>query len=271
MMHVEKLPISAFIITLDEADRIEAAIEALSWADEVVVVDSGSTDGTVELARLAGAKIHYRKFDGYGGQKAFAESLCMNNWVMNVDADEIVTPALAEEIVRMFQNRIVPAGAFKIRILNVYPGEDRPRLWANDYNVVRLYHRDVARFRDHPVYDRVILTGVSAKQLAAPIHHHPHRSLTHAIEKAVVFSDFRAQNSKVKSKVKLLARLTVEFPLVFLKTYIGRRHFTGGWKGFYFSVVTAFMRTTRIARMIDAATQRSEDFHRMLPSVKAAK
>ena len=90
--------ISAFIIAKNEAARIARTLEALAWADQIVVVDSGSTDETVAIAQAAGSEVHHREFDGYGPQKVFAEGLCRNDWVLNVDADEVVTPELAAEL-----------------------------------------------------------------------------------------------------------------------------------------------------------------------------
>lgn len=127
-----------------------------------------------------------RQFDGYGPQKRYAESLCRNGWVLNIDADEIVTRGLADEIQALFADsaQCSPA-ACRVRILTIYPGDDRPRLMAADYNVMRLYHRTVATYRDHPVFDRVETGECQVRQLRAPIWHRPHRSVTHAVEKGV--------------------------------------------------------------------------------------
>ena len=137
--------VSAFIITRNEEARLGRTLSALAWADQVVVVDSGSTDGTEQVARDAGAEFHVREWTGYGAQKVHAESLCSNDWLLNVDSDEVVTPELAAEIRQIADGDAEPA-AYRVRILNIYPGDDRPRPFANDYNVVRLYHRaDISR------------------------------------------------------------------------------------------------------------------------------
>ncbi len=247
-----RFPISAFIITKNEEARLPAAIAALrGWVDEVVVVDSGSNDATVEIARALGAKVLHRDWTGYGPQKRFAEQACRNDWVLNVDADEVVTPELADEIRALFLRSAPSAAAYRIKILTVYPGDARPRPLANDYNVVRLYHRSIGSYRPHPVFDRVIVDAVEPKQLTAPIFHYPFLSFEHVIEKNNRFSSFRSSNSKEASSTVLALRLLVEFPVNFVKCYLFRRHFTGGWKGFYFSICHAFMRTSRIAKMLE--------------------
>ncbi|MGF1619174.1 MAG: glycosyltransferase family 2 protein [Rhodomicrobiaceae bacterium] len=248
------LPISAFIITRNEEARLPAALAALrDWIDEIIVVDSGSTDRTVEIAKAAGATVLHRRWTGYGPQKLFAEQHCRNEWVLNIDADEVVTASLAREIKGLFGAAKLPEpGAFKVKILTVYPGDAEPRPFANDYNVVRLYHRSAGRFRDHPVYDRVVLsTGITPRQLNAPIFHHSYISFEHVIEKSNTFSSFRSAHSKPRSPTLLTIRLLTEFPVNFIKSYIFRRHCTGGWKGFYFSLCHAFMRTSRIAKMLE--------------------
>lgn len=249
------IPVSAFIIVKNEEKRLPRTISALKpWVDEIIVVDSGSTDRTMEIARSLGAKVSYNEWKGYGSQKGFAERLCRNMWVLNVDADEVVTPELAAEIMALFAGGRAPEpSAYRLRILTVYPGDEKPRPWANDYNEVRLYHRSIGAYREHPVHDRVILRNTAPRQLRQPIFHHAYLSFSHIIEKNNHFSSFRSQNSRARSSAYLKFRLAIELPLTFLKCYFGRRHIFGGWKGFYFALCHAFMRTTRIAKMLELA------------------
>jgi glycosyltransferase involved in cell wall biosynthesis len=244
--------LSAFIITRDEEARIGRTLEALrGLADEIVVVDSGSTDRTIAIAKAHGARVIYRAWEGYGQQKRFAEAQCRHPWVLNIDADEVLTPKLAGEIRALLQ-KDPPPGAYNIRILTVYPGDKAPRPLANDYNVVRLYHRAVATYRDHPSFDRVLLSGSKPGQITAPIWHYPITDWHSNIEKLNRFSSFQATLSPTRSAKVLKFRIFNEFLISFLKTYILRRHFTGGWKGFYFAVSQAFMRVSRIAKMLEA-------------------
>jgi glycosyltransferase involved in cell wall biosynthesis len=247
------IPVSAFIIAKNEEQRIGHVIRALrGWIDDIVVVDSGSTDRTVEIAQQLGATVHTNPWTGYGPQKSFAERQCQFDWVLNVDADEIVPPALADEIKALFANSAPPPAAYRVKILTVYPGDKTPRPLANDYNVVRFYHKEAGAYSSHPVFDRVILRGVTPRQLQHPIYHYSFLSIAHVIDKGNQFSDFRSAHSKKRPRLYLKMRLLIEFPLCFVKYYIFRRHFTGGWKGFYFSMCQAFSRATRIAKMLEA-------------------
>jgi glycosyltransferase involved in cell wall biosynthesis len=255
VVSIVPVPVSAFIITKNEQTRLPGTIAALQpWIDEIIVVDSGSTDETVAIAREMGAKVYHRDWTGYGDQKRFAERLCRNDWLLNIDADEVVTPALSDEISSLFKRmKALKPGAYKLKILNVYPGDKAPRPLANDYNVVRLYHRSVGHFRDHPIYDRVVLKNTRPAQLKNPIYHYPYTSFEHLITKNNRFSSFRSVNSKNYNKRFLAFRLLYEFPVTFIKFFFFRFHFTGGWKGFYFSLCNAFMRTSRVAKMLEQA------------------
>lgn len=255
----EALPLSVFLITKNEAARLPATLGAVGFAAEVVVVDSGSTDETVTLAEAAGAHVYHREWEGYGQQKAYAEGLCRHDWVLNLDADEVVTPALAAEIRGLFRDGPPPPGAYEVRILNVYPGAARPRPFANDYRVVRLYHREVGRYRAHPLFDRVELSaGIAAQALHAPIYHHPLLSWAHMVEKENRYSSFQATSARPRSKILLMVRLVSELPVAFLKFYLLRRHITGGWKGFAFSLIAAFSRWLRIAKLLEAGSRGAE-------------
>ena len=148
--------LSCCIIAHNEGDRIERCIRAARGiVDEVVVVDSGSTDDTVAKAEALGAKVFFNAWDGYGPQKRFAEDCAANDWILNLDADEVLTPELAEEIAALMRT---PAGllpAYRFRQVTVYPGHDKPRLWADFHNYVRLYDRRRVRFRHSRVHDTV--------------------------------------------------------------------------------------------------------------------
>lgn len=247
-----RLPVSVFIIAKDEAVRLPRCLDALmSWAGEIVLVNSGSTDQTVEIGEAYGARVCHRPWNGFGPQKRFAQQKCRYDWVLNVDADEVVTEDLADEIKALFEKTPPQPDAFRIRILTVYPGKTKPRLWANDYNVVRFYHRSVGSYSDDTVHDRVNIGDHRARQLRAPIYHFTNISVSHAVQKALSFAEFRAATSDGKSAAVLKARLLYEFPLVFVKAYFGRRHFTGGWQGYYYALCLAFMRTTRLALMLE--------------------
>src|SRR5690625_597561 len=247
------VPISVFIITKNEEARLGRTLAAVAWAEQIIVVDSGSTDRTLEIAAAAGAEIHHRDWQGYGQQKSFAESLCRHDWMLNLDADEVVTSELAEEI-RAFLARDPAPSACRIRILNVYPGSERPRFLANDYNEIRLYHHAIARYRAHPLFDRVE-TDAEPLQLRAPIHHFPVVSWGQLVAKLNAYSDFSAASAAPSARRKLLLRLPFEMPFAFFPLSFRGGTSPGSVEGFAFALISAFGRTLRIIKLLQRAEE----------------
>ena len=243
--------LSCCIIAHNEGDRIERCILAVrDIVDEVVVVDSGSTDDTVAKAEALGAKTFFHAWDGYGPQKRFAEDCARNDWILNLDADEVVTPELAREISALMR---APAGllpAYRFRQVTVYPGRDRPRLWADYHNYVRLYDRRRVRFRDSRVHDTVDTQGYPVGQLKGIALHYSWRTLEHVRAKLEKYTDLQAKELK-KPRWYVLARLPFEYPLLFFRYYVLRRNFTGGWLGLRIAHDIAAARFRRLLKILN--------------------
>lgn len=248
-MRKYRLPISCFIIAKNEADRISRTIRSVvTWVDEVVVVDSGSTDDTVAVARRAGARVIEKSWLGFGAQKRFAEEQCRHNWVLNLDADEVVPTSLRSEITGLFRAGVPKKVAYGMPIHIVYPGQRKPRMWARDNWYIRLYDRTVVRFRDSCVHDTVVTGGHSVGRLEAPVHHYSIRSFDHMKAKLDERMSLSAAHALAKSRSLTFARLLIEFPMNFYKYYIVRRHFTGGVMGLRYATVLSSFRTAKVYR-----------------------
>ncbi|MGI9355886.1 MAG: glycosyltransferase family 2 protein [Rhizobiaceae bacterium] len=245
--------LSVAIITLNEAERLGQTLEAVKdLADEIIVVDAHSTDATAEIAVAAGATVIVNTFVGYGEQKRFAEDQTTNDWILNLDADEVVTPRLAAELAAWKRDGSSEPACYEVDILNIYPGDTTPRPFARDYRVVRLYDKTRLRYRDHPLFDRVeVPAGMPKGSLKAPIHHFPVVTFEQMVMKANRLSSVQAEKARPKPRWLLLVRLVTEFPLTFAKIYFLRLHILGGWKGLAFSIVNAFSRTLRIIKMLE--------------------
>jgi glycosyltransferase involved in cell wall biosynthesis len=140
------IPVSVFIIAKNEADRIGDTIKAVRHlTDDLVVVDSGSTDATRTVAAALGARVIENPWPGYGLQKRFGEEQCRHTWLLNLDADEVVPPDLATEIEALFARGEPEAQAYRIRIAEIFPGEAKPHPLAYALAPVRLYRLDRGR------------------------------------------------------------------------------------------------------------------------------
>lgn len=250
----QPLPVSVFIISFNEADRIAATIKAITrLTDDIVVIDSGSTDETRELAESLGARVFLNApFPGYGPQKRFAEDQCRHDWLLNIDADEVVPPRLADEIRALFTTGEPRCGAYRVPIAEIFPGEGTPHSWAYALKPVRLYRRSSGRYADSTVHDRVTLNeGVAVGNLKTAIHHFSVRSLGDQIAKLNAYSDMQAADLARRGVTLAAWRIFVEFPLSFLKAYVVRRHFVRGIYGFMTAMNYAFSRHLRLAKHIE--------------------
>jgi glycosyltransferase involved in cell wall biosynthesis len=250
----DTLPLSVFVIARNEVDRIGDTLRAVrDLTDDLVVVDSGSVDGTVDLARSLGARVLHREWEGYGPQKRFAEEQCRYDWLLNVDADEVVTPELAAEIRGLFSLEDGPAcDAYTIGIAEIFPGERRPHPLSYALHPVRLYRRSRGRYSPSPVHDRVELQpGSTLGAIRAKISHFSVRSLGDQIAKLNRYSDQQADDLEARGVTIPTWRVFVEFPAAFLKAYLGRRHFVRGTYGFLTAVNYAISRHLRIAKHVE--------------------
>jgi glycosyltransferase involved in cell wall biosynthesis len=244
------LPLSIFIIARNEADRIGEAIRTVRHlTDDLVVVDSGSTDGTQDIAAGLGARVIFNPWPGYGPQKRFAEEQCRHNWILNVDADEIVPPDLAADIEAMFAQGNPSADAFRMRIAEIFPGETAPHRLAYALAPVRLYRRDKGRYSASLVHDRVVLApDARIGWLKGIVHHKSVRSLGDQIDKLNRYSDQQAVDLDLRGVSIPTWRLFFEFPAAFLKAYFGRRHAVRGTYGFLTAMNYAIARHLRLAK-----------------------
>jgi len=254
-------PLSVFIIARDESDRIARSIEAVrALSDDIVVVDSGSTDGTQAIAESLGARVIFHPWPGYGPQKRFAEDQCRHDWLLNLDADEVVPPDLVAEIASLFARGEPVADAYELRIAEIFPGEPAPHRFAYALAPVRLYRKDKGRYSPSPVHDRVdLVAGARVARLRGTVHHFSVRSLGEQMAKLNGYSDAQADDLDKRGISLSVFRLVAEFPANFIKAYIGRRHALRGVYGFMTAMNYAFYRYLRVAKHWERRLQRRSD------------
>jgi glycosyltransferase involved in cell wall biosynthesis len=224
------------VITRNEEANIGPCLDALAFCDERIVVDAGSTDRTIALAREKGARVETHDWQGFGAQKNFALSLAQGDWVLSVDADERVSPALAREIERaLVEGR---ADGYEIPRLSSFVGRQmRHSGWFPDY-VLRLFRRGKARFSDDLVHERVICDGPVAR-LTEQLAHDSVTRLEQAISRVDRYSTAGAEMLVASGRRVSFAQGITHGVWSFFRAYVLRLGFLDGHAGFLLAVANA--------------------------------
>lgn len=240
--------LSVIIITRNEADNIVDCLASVAFADERIVLDSGSTDQTVALARAAGARVEVADdWPGFGPQKNRALALARGKWVLSLDADERITPALARQIQTVLADPDA-ARAYAIPRLSSFCGKFiRHSGWWPD-PVVRLFQRGHGRFTEALVHER-LLTDQPAAMLTQPMLHYTYPDLTSAVQKMNRYSSDAATMMYAKGRRASLASAVGHGAWTFIRIYGLRRGFLDGGHGFVLAVVAAMGSFTRYAKL----------------------
>lgn len=225
--------ISVIIITKDEEKNISDCLKSVDWADEIIVVDSESTDRTIELAKQFTDKIFIRKWEGYVPQKKYALSLAANEWVLSVDADERITPELKEEILNLS-----PADFFGFRIRRrnfLLKKEITSCGWEKDYQL-RLMRKDKSSFSDRLVHEKFIVDG-NVGMLNSPMLHFTFYSFAEYFLKINHYSSLKAEELFTKKKTVNSWTIFSHTVAAFFAFFIIKRGFKDGIYGLIISLL----------------------------------
>ncbi len=241
------MALSAVIITQNAAGQLGDCLDSLAFADEIVVVDSGSTDVTRELARERGARVIDREWLGYGRQKQFAVESAAHDWVLCLDADERVSPALRDAIARELAapRARVYAVARCNRFLGRWlrHGEGYPD-WS-----VRLFHRGHARWSDDPVHEKVV-TAEAPRRLHGDLMHDSADTLERYLDKQNRYTTLQAETLRAAGRHASLARLALSPLFRFVKFYILRLGFLDGTAGLVHIAIGCMNSFTKYAKLL---------------------
>ena len=230
-------PLTVTIITLNEAAHIGAAVESARWADEILLVDCGSTDGTVEIARSKGAIVLTRLWSGYVDQKNFAAEQASHDWIFSLDADERIPPALATEIKALLSSE-PELRAYRGPRVNFHLGRwIRTTDFYPDYQA-RLYDRRAARWKGRYVHESVTADGPVGR-LRSDLEHYSFSGLEDQMERMNHYTTLAARQMFEAGRRAGLLDLVFHPPAAFLRNYLLRRGFLDGAVGFTISAVNA--------------------------------
>jgi len=237
----QTVPLSACVITYQEEDRIADCLRSLSFCDDVLVVDSGSTDRTRKIAEELGARVMVNApFPGHLEQKQFAVDHARHDWILSLDADERVTPALRDRILQI-QADGFPAPAYAVMRNNFYLGKFiRHGLFCPDLKL-RLFDRRRARWGGLNPHDRVELqNGAKAVSLDEALEHHTYRTLKDHLRQIESFTRLDAIAKHKQGRRSTILHLLVRPPAMVIKGLILKAGFLEGWRGFVISGMAGY-------------------------------
>ncbi len=222
--------LSVIIITKNEAQKIARCLESVKFANEIIILDSGSTDETVAIALQYTKQVHHVDWPGFGIQKNRALDLCQSDWVLSLDADEQLPPQLQLEIQAVLKQN-PPVNAFTLLRKSTYCG----RLisygdWRGDY-CLRLFRNGTARFKEVPIHEKLIVQG-KTQTLQHPLLHHPFESLEAVLNKINTYSTLSALHQYHLGKKGTFFKAITHGLWTFFRGYILKFGFLDGKMGF---------------------------------------
>lgn len=250
------MALSVVIITLNEAVIIEKTLQALQGLGEIIVVDSGSTDKTVEICEQYGCLVFYKKFEGYGTQKKFAVSKATNEWILSIDADEIVTTALKEEIAALIKQKETfvnvekdTAVAYNLQRSLIFM--HRKLRFGGEYRnkQLRLFSKKFANFNDLQVHEFVEVQRGKIETLQGELLHYSYRDIEDYFKKFNRYTSLAAAELYAKRKHKPLIVSILRLPLDFAYKYFVRGLVFDGFAGFCWALFSSFYPIVKYAKL----------------------
>ncbi len=230
------IKLSVIVITKNEAENIAKCLQSVSWADEIIVLDSGSTDETVSICKEFTPHVFETDWQGFGIQKQRALEKATGDWVLSIDADEIISPELRIEIENAIsQNQF---DAFLLPRLSSYCGKFiKHGGWYPDY-ILRLFRRELGRFTNDVIHERVIVEGKIGK-LTTPILHESYKDLNEVLEKVNSYSTLQAQKLASRGVKSSLSKAIFRAWWKFIQTYFVKAAFLDGQHGLMLAISSA--------------------------------
>lgn len=228
--------LSVIVITKNEACNIERCLKSVEWADEIIVLDSGSSDNTVDICKRFTDNVFVTDWPGFGPQKQRALEKAKHDWVLSIDADEIISESLKHEILQAIHNPNIRG--YELPRLSSYCGRPiRHAGWWPDY-VLRLFRRDAGRFSPDIVHELVIVDGNVAR-LTTPIEHEAFIDAEEVLDKINVYSSLGAKKLYEKGVKASLTKAILKGAWTFFRTYFVQAAFLDGPQGLMLAISNA--------------------------------
>lgn len=240
--------ISVFIITYNEEKIIESCLKKLFWADEIIVVDSGSTDNTVTICESYGVKLFSNPFENYGKQKQFALNLTQNDWVLSLDADEILT----EELIKEIQNIKFDSdtNGYLIPRTHVFLNKIFRFGSENKKPILRLFNKTKGQFVENKVHETIAVKGKLGRMKNEMLHYTSF-DLASAAQKQLKYSLLSGEFLFDKNKKVSIFKLIFKFPFELMRVYFFQLNILNGYQGFVWSMLAAYNSFIKYTQLYD--------------------
>ena len=243
------IPCSVYIVTLNCAEWLDATLSSVKDFAEVIILDSGSTDRTYEIAEsFANTRIMHQDWQGYAAQKSIALAQCQQQWVLNLDGDEVLSEALKKEIVQVISENKIDGLITPIN--DVFLGVANSK-HTKKHAKTRFFRKAKGQYDlANKVHENVVVDGDVIKA-QADIYHYGESSIFVKVEKNNQYSNLKALEKFEKGKHPSLIKLILVMPMTFIKSYFIRRSCMNGWRGFVNSMINAFYAFLKEAKLFE--------------------
>ena len=247
--------LSVIIITKNEGTHIGPCLQSILWADEIIVLDSGSEDDTVDICKQYTESVFITNWPGFGIQKQRALDKAQGDWVLSIDADEVVTTELRTEIEKALQQQ--EFNGYYIPRLSSYCGKQiRHGGWWPDY-VLRLFRRNTGYFTESVVHERIVVQGEIGK-LTSPLLHDAFVSLDEVLRKVNDYSSLGAEMLRQKGVQSSLSKAIFKAFWIFIRTYLLKAAFLDGRQGLMLSISNAEGTYYKYVKLLELQNRRSQ-------------
>ncbi len=240
--------LSVVIITFNSERTLEKVLAPLSFVSDIVIVDSGSTDKTKQIAEKYNARFIHQDFLGFGKQKQLAVSLAKHDWVLSLDADEVISEEFKFFLTKTLDYSQSSFTGYRIPITNVFLGKVLSFWGESKQSHLRLFRKSAGNFNDLSVHERVIVKG-EVKELAYDVFHYSYQDISHYFTKFNQYTSNAAQELHKQGKSVSGFSALMRIPLKFIQLYLIRGGFTMGWPGLVWSTCSSFYVFVKYAKL----------------------
>jgi glycosyltransferase involved in cell wall biosynthesis len=234
--------ISAFVICYNEVNRIRSCLESLTFCDEIIIVDSGSQDGTLDICRQYTEKLFHNCWPGYCEQKRFALQNCIGKWVLNIDADEVISDELREEILRVLTDKTTDLGEINgfqlLRVVHYLGRWWRKGGWYPEFRV-RLCRRDKTQWGGEDPHERALVTG-EVRKLAGELQHFTHESIADHVASINSLTSAASETLFKKGKRASVRHILLNPLGRFTRFYLVKKGYREGFPGLLVAILEAY-------------------------------